>query len=84
MAESNDVAVVTERGQVSIPAHLRKELSLTRGQRLLWEKVGDDELRVRVLRGSPSAQSMRGFARKFSPEPRTTEEWMAELRQGET
>ena len=30
--------VVTERGQVSIPASLRKELGLKTGQPLVWEK----------------------------------------------
>lgn len=84
MSELKDVAVVTERGQVSIPAHLRKELSLTRGRRLLWEKVSESELRVRVLRKSQGARAMRGFARRFRPTRRTTAEWMTVLRQGES
>ena len=31
----------------------------------------------------PGAMAMLGFARRLRPEPRTTEEWMAELRAGE-
>lgn len=29
------------------------------------------------------AMAMRGFARRFHAQPRTTDEWMAELRAGE-
>ncbi len=78
------VSVITERGQVSIPAQLRKELALAKGQRLLWEKTGEHEIKVTVLpeperRG---AMAMLGFARRFRP-TRLTEDWMAELREGE-
>jgi AbrB family looped-hinge helix DNA binding protein len=80
-----DITVVTDRGQVSIPAHLRRELSLDKGKRLVWEKVGDHELRVVVLeepaRLGPHA--MIGFARRLGREPRRTEDWMRELREGE-
>lgn len=86
MPEPADVTVVTERGQVSIPAHLRHALSLGKGRKLLWQRVSDHELRVTVVEeGRPAgAQAMRGFARRIRPEPRRTEEWMAELREGET
>jgi len=84
MPAPSEVTVVTERGQTSIPAHLRLELSLTKGRRLLWEKVGEHELRVVVLEPTAArgAQAMRGFARRFR-ETHTTAEWMAELREGE-
>ncbi len=86
MPVSTRITVVTDRGQTSVPAPLRRELSLGKGQRLLWEKTGERELRVIVLedRSSPGAHAMRGFARRFRDEPRTTESWMAELREGET
>lgn len=86
MPASTEITVVTDRGQVSIPAHLRKELALTKGQRLLWQKTGQRELRVVVLEppAPRSAQAMRGFARRFRSDPRTTDEWMAELREGES
>ena len=78
------ISVVTERGQVSIPSELRKELSLSKGRRLLWEKVGAEEIRVVVLPdpAPAGARSMLGFARKFRP-PRRTSEWLEELREGE-
>ena len=46
MSTPSNVTVVTERGQVSIPAELRKALGLTKGQRLIWERVSDRELRA--------------------------------------
>ncbi len=86
MPAPTEITVVTDRGQVSIPAHLRKELALRKGQRLLWQKTSQHELRVVVLEppAPRGAQAMRGFARRFRTEPRTTGEWMAELREGES
>jgi bifunctional DNA-binding transcriptional regulator/antitoxin component of YhaV-PrlF toxin-antitoxin module len=81
-----DVTVVTDRGQVSIPAHFRHELSLDKGKRVLWEKVSESELRVRILDEArpPGPAAMRGFARRFRDDLRTTADWMRELREGET
>lgn len=80
-----NVTVVTDRGRVSIPAHLRRELALSKGQRLLWQKVGERELRVVILEpvapAPRGAEAMRGFARRFRDQVRTTAEWMAELRE---
>lgn len=85
MPAPSNVSVVTERGQVSIPSQLRRELGLEKGSKLLWEKLGEHEIRVVILpevkpRG---AQAMLGFARRFRS-TRTTQEWMSELRDGET
>jgi AbrB family looped-hinge helix DNA binding protein len=84
MAHPSRISVVTERGQVSIPSELRRELGLDKGHRLLWEKVGDGELRILVLppSESPGALAMLGFARRFRP-TRSTADWLAELREGE-
>lgn len=85
MTEAVDITVVTERGQVSIPARLRSALALSKGKKLLWQKVNDRELRVTVVEeGRPvGARAMRGFARRLRPQPRRTADWMAELREGE-
>lgn len=84
MPARSEITVVTERGQTSIPANLRHELSLTKGRRLLWEKVGERELRIVVLEppAAQGAEAMRGFARRFR-KTRKTAEWIAELREGE-
>ncbi|HEX7199158.1 MAG TPA: AbrB/MazE/SpoVT family DNA-binding domain-containing protein [Dongiaceae bacterium] len=81
MPKPNRISVVTERGQVSIPAELRRELDLERGRRLLWEKTADSELRVTVLPEHEPQGCLRmlGFARQFRA-TRPTAEWMAELR----
>ena len=84
MPKTSRISVVTDRGQISIPSELRRELALDKGRRLLWEKVGDRELRVVILPDAepPGPMAMLGFARRFRA-PRPTAEWMAELREGE-
>jgi AbrB family looped-hinge helix DNA binding protein len=84
MPKPSRISVVTERGQVSIPAELRKELALGKGRRLLWERTADAELRVRVLpdHAPQGSLEMLGFASRFR-KTRSTAEWMAELREGE-
>lgn len=81
---ASKISTVTDRGQVSIPASLRKELSLSQGQRLLWQRSGERELRITVLADDQpkGARAMLGFAKSFR-ETRTTADWMAELREGE-
>ncbi len=78
-----ETTVVTERGQTSIPAHLRKEMGLGKGARLVWERVSENEIRIRVR---PSVEAdpfaMLGFAKRFR-RPRRTAEWMEELRAGD-
>ncbi len=85
MPAPSKISIVTERGQVSIPANLRKELSLSKGQRLLWEIVGDREIRVTVLQEPEprGAVAMLGFAKRFRS-PRRTQDWLTELREGES
>lgn len=82
------LTTLTERGQVSMPASLRKELHLMPGQPLRWEKVSEDECRVTIVRprDAKTAQSMRGFMKRFqkgSNLPKTTRGWMELLREGE-
>lgn len=78
------VTMVTERGQVSVPAEIRRELGLEPGTRLCWELADDQRCTVFARKPAhPSgAQAMRGFARTFRA-PRRTEEWLNELRAGE-
>jgi bifunctional DNA-binding transcriptional regulator/antitoxin component of YhaV-PrlF toxin-antitoxin module len=85
MPAPSDITALTERGQLSVPARLRRELHLAQGQRFLWEKVSEHELRLRLIQ-EPAAQGARqmlGFARRFRPQTRTTADWMRELRAGE-
>ena len=80
------MTVVTERGQTSIPAKIRKQLNLKPGQKLRWQKVADNECRVfhDMSEDAPGPIAMLGYARKFNPQDiRTTDEWVQELREGE-
>jgi bifunctional DNA-binding transcriptional regulator/antitoxin component of YhaV-PrlF toxin-antitoxin module len=76
--------IVTERGQVSIPTQVRKQLHLSCGQRVAWEVISDHECKVVVVAEShvPGAEAMLGYAAKFRS-PRRTREWLTELREGE-
>lgn len=84
MNVKSDVTQLTERGQTSVPAHLRKAMNLDKGCRFVWERVGDNEIRLRILRtveGNPHA--MLGFAKRFRG-TKKTEDWMKIIREGES
>lgn len=78
------VTVVTERGQVSIPASIRKHLNLASGRRVTWESVSHNACRMTVVSESraPGAAAMLGYANKFR-RARRTSQWMADIRRGE-
>ena len=78
------VTTVTERGQISIPAHIRKQMQVNPGQQLVWEPVSSNECRVflKSRQRAKGAAAMRGYAKRFRP-VRPTAEWMAEIRKGE-
>lgn len=76
---------LTKRGQVSIPASLRKAIKLRPGQKLKFAAVSSHEFRVLVQRDAqPGPMAMLGYARKLRPgPPKRTRDWMRELRAGE-
>lgn len=77
---------ITERGQVSIPAQLRREMHLTPGQSLIWEKVSPTECRIIVpppAKVKPDPVAALDFAREHGLETMPTEDWMKILREGE-
>jgi AbrB family looped-hinge helix DNA binding protein len=78
-------STLTERGQISIPASLRKAMNLRPGQRLRFTPVSDHEFRVLKENDAPPGPlAMLGYARKLRAGPvRRTSEWMRELREGE-
>jgi AbrB family looped-hinge helix DNA binding protein len=86
MAQRSDTITVTERGQVSIPAALRKAMNLHRGRKLRWEQVSDRECRVFVepetVPGPLAALGM-GPQLRGDGKTRTTADWMREIREGE-
>lgn len=78
-------STLTERGQVSVPARLRKAMKLRPGQRFRWERVSDCEMRVSVEAAAVHGPlAVLGYARKLRPgAARRTSAWMRELREGE-
>lgn len=80
-----DKATLTERGQISVPAALRKAMNLRPGQQCRFAAVSDHEFRVIVETPAPAGPlAMLGYARKLRAGPaRRTSDWMRELREGE-
>jgi AbrB family looped-hinge helix DNA binding protein len=78
-------STLTERGQISIPASLRKAMNLRPGQRLKFTRVSDLEFRVfKQNDAPPGPMAMLGYARRLRTGPaRRTSDWMRELREGE-
>ena len=80
-----DEATLTERGQISVPAALRKAMNLRPGQRLKFAAVSAHEFRVFTENDAPAGPvAMLGYARQLrAGAARRTSEWMKELRAGE-
>lgn len=77
-------STLTERGQISVPASLRKAMKLRSGQSFKWVRISDREFRVVVEAGRPPGPlAVLGYARKRRAAPRRTSAWMQELRAGE-
>lgn len=78
-------STLTERGQISIPASLRKSMKLRPGQSFHWQRISDREMRGSVETAPASGPlAALGYAKKLRAGPaRHTASWMAELRAGE-
>ena len=77
---------ITERGQVSIPAELRRDMHLTPGQTILWEKVSATECRILiqprvVIKSDP--MGALNLAKEHGLPQRPSDEVLRELREGE-
>lgn len=82
---NSQICTLTERGQISMPASLRRKMHLKAGQKLRWEPISETEVRV-VVEGDAVVDPLKalGFGLKIrSDGPRRTAEWMDEIREGE-
>jgi AbrB family looped-hinge helix DNA binding protein len=80
-------ATITERGQVSIPARLRREMHLEPGQTVLWEKVSATECRLVVVEDEKIAPDPLGalsFARAHGWTWALPDAYLQALREGES
>ena len=84
MHDKDDITVVTERGQTSIPAPLRRALKLARGDRLSWERISDTEIRLRLLKPKKKANpvAMIGYGSDLGI-TETSDAYMKRMREGE-
>jgi AbrB family looped-hinge helix DNA binding protein len=77
---------ITERGQVSIPAELRRDMQLSPGQTVIWEKVSATECRLIVEPRAvikPDPLAALNFAKEHGLPQRRSDEVLAELREGD-
>lgn len=77
--------VITERGQVSIPAAIRKRLNLTPGMRITWSLNSENQCVIKPVISARvvGAKAMLGFASTFNDNSKSSDEWLSELREGE-
>ena len=79
-------STVTERGQISIPAQIRREMHLEPGQVVVFERISATECRFFVEARpakKPDPVAAIGFARRHGLPAMTTRKWMDLLREGE-
>ena len=79
-------ATITECGQVSIPAQLRREMHLESDQTVLWERVSATECRLVALSletAAPAPLAALSFARQHGLEEGSADAYLRELRAGE-
>ena len=78
------VTTVTERGQVSIPASVRRRMGLRANAKVVWEVRNDGACEVRRVETPTAigARAVLGWARRYRS-LRRTEDWMRDLRAGE-
>ncbi len=72
---------------MSIPAQLRREMRLEPGQTVLWERVSATECRLVALPFEtvvPDPVAALDFAREHGLEEGVTEDYMREIREGES
>lgn len=78
---------ITERGQISLPALIRKAMKLRPGQRVRWQQISERECRLIVepVEAVPGPKAMLGYRKKRHKGKgvETTDAWMKELREGE-
>lgn len=82
---TDEQSILTDRGQVRIPASIRRDMGLQPGQALIWRKISNDELCVRIggRKTLRSAASVIGRVKKLHEErgwATRTDEWLKVLR----
>ena len=84
MPATSDVTILTDRGQLQVPAWVRERLALQPGQRFAWSVLPDGDLQVHVVRQEAAARrtQWRAYARTTQGD-RTSDEILAEMREAD-
>ncbi|NDG72664.1 MAG: sporulation regulator [Proteobacteria bacterium] len=79
------VTQLTERGQISMPAFIRRKLGLLPGRKIIWKCISENEIKLIVGERKPKPKGvMRGAMKNYQAgTPGTTADWMRVLREGE-
>lgn len=84
MPVTSDITMLSERGQLQVPAWVRERLALQPGQRFAWRVLPDGDLQVHVVRTDAVARrtQWRAYVRTTQGE-RTTDEIMTDMREAD-
>ena len=84
MPASSPITVLTDRGQLQVPAQIRTQLELQTGQRCLWRVLPDGDLHVHIIRNINKVAERRAHWREYvkgTQGNRTTDEIMEDMRE---
>ena len=84
MPVTSHITMLTDRGQVQVPAWVREKLELQTGQKFAWRILADGDLQVHVIRQESTTRraQWRGYVQSVHGE-RTSDEVLAEVRAGD-
>lgn len=84
MPVTSDITMLTDRGQIQVPAWVRERLALQPGQRFSWRVLPDGDLQVHVVRQEATARraQWRAYARTTQGD-RTSDDILAEMREAD-
>jgi len=83
MPSTKETTVLSERGQTQVPAWVRERLGLVAGQKLVWEVVGDQDIRVHVVPATSEGRRARWRGIAKSRLGSNTDKVMNTLRQAD-
>ncbi len=84
MPVTSDITVLTDRGQLQVPAWVRSQLAFEPGQRFVWRVLPDGDVQLHAVRQDREARRAGWRAYVHTTQgARTSDEVMAELREAD-
>ena len=81
MPATSDITMLTDRGQLQVPAWVREQLELQPGQRFAWRVLADGDVSLHIIR--PAAVERRRRWRAYVNASQSSDALLAEAREGE-